>query len=34
VSVLVGVTFDTMRSSSRLSLSWVRLLKSKISGGE
>ena len=34
VIILVGVTFDTMRTSSRLSLSWVRLLKDKVSGGK
>ena len=31
VIILVGVTFDTMRSSSRLSLPWVALLKKKFS---
>ncbi|HWU64000.1 MAG TPA: ABC transporter permease [Ensifer sp.] len=33
VIILVGVTFDTLRSSSRLSLPWSRLLKGKFSGG-
>ncbi|MBK1870368.1 ABC transporter permease [Aestuariivirga sp. YIM B02566] len=33
VIILVGVTFDTMRSSRRLSLPWKRLLKRKISTG-
>ncbi|OCJ07769.1 sugar ABC transporter permease [Rhizobium sp. AC27/96] len=31
VIILVGVTFDTMRSSSRLSLPWVALIKQKFS---
>jgi len=33
VIILVGVTFDTMRSSSRLSLPWKKLLKGKVSSG-
>lgn len=33
VIILVGVTFDTMRSSSRLSLPWKKLFKSKVSSG-
>ncbi len=33
VIILVGVTFDTLRSSSRLSLPWRKLLKGQISGG-
>ena len=33
VIILVGVTFDTMRSSSRLPLPWKKLLRSKVSSG-
>lgn len=33
VIILVGVTFDTMRSSRRLSLPWKKLLKRKVSTG-
>jgi len=33
VIILVGVTFDTMRSSRRLSLRWKKLLKRKVSTG-
>ncbi|MBZ5763240.1 ABC transporter permease [Rhizobium sp. VS19-DR104.2] len=32
VIILVGVTFDTMRASSRLSLPWAKILKKKLSG--
>ncbi|HEV7317469.1 MAG TPA: ABC transporter permease [Ensifer sp.] len=32
VIILVGVTFDTLRSSSRLSLPWVALIRKKFSG--
>jgi ribose transport system permease protein len=32
VIILVGVTFDTMRASSRLSLPWAKVLKKKLSG--
>ncbi|MCZ3378154.1 ABC transporter permease [Rhizobium sp. AG207R] len=32
VIILVGVTFDTMRSSSRLSLPWAKFLKKKFAG--
>lgn len=31
--ILVGVTFDTLRSSSRLNMPWTRLLQGKLSGG-
>jgi ribose transport system permease protein len=31
--ILAGVTFDTMRTSSRLSVPWIKHLKSKFSGG-
>jgi ribose transport system permease protein len=32
VIILVGVTFDTMRASSRLSLPWAALIRKKFSG--
>lgn len=32
VIILVGVTFDTLRSSNRLSMPWVALLRKKFSG--
>jgi len=33
VIILVGVTFDTLRSSNRLGSPWAKLLKGKLAAG-